>query len=464
MIEIVSDSYLRIKNLPADWEEALSNLVSIENEKKSVAIKEHIWGAYDMPDRITPAQKIGDYFILPRGFKGQLLERLQRHNVEYTFTDKEISNKNIIEYKSNITLRPLQDIAKKSIIDNSQGLIMASPGFGKTTVSLDTICELQQFSIVLVDKSDLAKQWIKRGAEQFNLDIGLIGDGEFNIKPVTVAIMQTLRSRQDELDRDNFWFLWGCVFYDEQHHSSSETYYEIVNKFPAKFRIGISATKGKSDSKEKLSELIFGQVIFEDKTNNLKPSIQRIKTNFKFDYKPTKKIGRKVIKNNYQDLLNSLIEDDNRNNQIAKKISSEQECAHLIVSRRLQHLENIKNESINLGFPPEKCFMLTGKQSSDERLEIAELADKGNIAIFSTVADEGLDIPRLDRIHLVFPSKNHETIRQQVGRGLRNHENKTETIVYDYVDMSIGVIRNQWRNRMIKYYKENDFPIECYDY
>ena len=90
------------------------------------------------------------------------------------------------------------------------------------------------------------------------------------------------------------------------------------------------------------------------------------------------------------------------------------------------------------------------------------MADSGSIAIFSTVADEGLDIPRLDRIHLVFPSKNHETTRQQVGRGLRNHPDKDKTIIYDYVDLNIPVTTNQWRNRMTKYYKPNKFPIEIH--
>lgn len=463
MIDIIYDSHLRISGLPTEWENSLINLVSIENDKKKQALREHLWNAHKMPDRITPAEREGDNLIIPRGFKTELLERLKSAETDFTFQDESVGNSIDIKFNRNVELRPQQKIAKDAFLKDRSGLIMASPGFGKTTVALDCVCEIQQKTIILVDKADLARQWINRAKEQFDLDVGLIGDGEFEEKEVTVAIMQTLRSRQDELTKDNFWYKWGCVIYDEQHHSSSDTYYEIVNMFPAKYRIGISATKGKSEAKERIAELVFGPVIFEDTTNNLKPNIYRIKTDFDFDYRPTERVGGKVIKNNYQDLLAALIDDEARNLQIAKKIAQEPSHAHLVVSRRLQHLENIRDKVIELGFDPDRCLHLTGKQGSSTRIEIAKRADEGNIVIFSTVADEGLDIPRLDRIHLVFPSKNHETIRQQVGRGLRNHPDKSETIVYDYTDMSIGVIRNQWRNRMTKYYKKNDFPIECYD-
>jgi len=295
------------------------------------------------------------------------------------------------------------------------------------------------------------------------MELGLIGDKEWNEMPITVATLQTLRSREEQLNDSDFWNLWGAVFYDESHHASSDTYYRIINKFPAKYRIGLSATKGKTKAKEKISELVFGNVIFEDKTNNLKPKIYKVSTGFKFDYEATEKIGNRVKRNNYQKLITTLVEDENRNYLVAEKISSQLENAHLVISRRLKHLEDIMEKSIELGFPEENCYMLTGKESSDERIRIAKLADAGSVAIFSTVADEGLDIPRLDRIHLPFPSKNHETIRQQVGRGLRNHPDKHHTIVYDYVDVNIGVARNQWRNRMNKYYKPNGFSIEVYE-
>jgi superfamily II DNA or RNA helicase len=460
LIDITIDNYLKIDGIPDSWVGSLSDLVSIPNEEKQRAIKEHVWGAENMPDRLTSLEQEEGLTIVPRGARQEIIKRLSDALVDYQINDKRIEAPVSVSADLEIELRPKQKEALESIIANEQGLVMASPGFGKTTLGLYAMCEIKQKTIILIDKTELAKQWIDRAKEQFNIELGLIGDKEWEEKDITVATLQTLRSREEDLDKEDFWKRWGAVFYDESHHASSETYYRIINKFPAKYRIGLSATKGKTKAREKISELVFGHVIFEDKTNNLKPTIHKVHTEFNFDYQGTEKVGNKVKRNNYHKLISSLIEDTSRNNLIAEKISSEPGCAHLVISRRLQHLEDIKQAVISLGFDEDKCYMLTGKESSDQRLAVAKKADEGSIAIFSTVADEGLDIPRLDRIHLVFPSKNHETTRQQVGRGLRNHNDKKETIVLDYVDSNVGVMRNQWRNRMIKYYKPNDFPIE----
>jgi superfamily II DNA or RNA helicase len=464
LIKITENNYLIVEGLPDNWKKPLNELVSVKNEKKETAQKEMIRGAEYMSDRVYFIEEEENCLKIPRGFKSELLERLDKYGADYDTFDIRNSNDNLSsDYHSNIDLRPKQKEAKQAIIENEQGLVMASPGFGKTTTALDTMLHLGQKTLILIDKSELAKQWIDRAKEQFNLELGLIGDGDFKELDITVATLQTLRSRSEQLTEEGFWNKWGAIFYDESHHASSETYYDIINRFPAKFRIGLSATKGKSPSREKISEFIFGPVIFEDKSNQLIPTVHRISTSFEFDYKPTDFINGRRVQNNYQKLVNALIADEGRNQLIADRINSEPSCAHLIISRRLNHLEALKEAVEAGGFPSERTYMLTGKESADERIRIAKLADSGSIAIFSTVADEGLDIPRLDRIHLVFPSKNHETTRQQVGRGLRNHDDKTETIICDYVDIEIPVTKNQWRNRMTKYYKPNKFPIEIHD-
>jgi len=466
LIEIKVTNFIEVRGLPDKWVASLAKLVSVENEKKATAISEHTYGAEYLPDRLTYLEDQGDYITLPLGFEKELTTRLTETKTPY----KRLRCTNFVSSKSytdhdTIALRDRQPEAKQAMLDNKHGLIMASPGFGKTTVGLHAILEIGQRTIILVDKTELAKQWIVRAKEQFGIDIGLIGDNQWNEQDITVATLQTLRSREEQLNNENFWDRWGVVVYDESHHAgSSDSYFNIVSKFKADRRYGLSATKGKSQQKSKVAELVFGPVLFEDKTNQLIPTVHRVKTNFQFEYRGTDIINGKRVQNNYQAMIKELIADIDRNKLIASKINNEPNCAHLVISRRLQHLEDVQSAVIEAGFDPKRCFMLTGKESSDRRLEVGRMADSGSIAIFSTVADEGLDIPRLDRIHLPFPSKNHETTRQQVGRGLRNHPDKDETIIYDYVDLEVSVMRNQWRNRLNRYYRPNKFPIESYEF
>jgi superfamily II DNA or RNA helicase len=74
------------------------------------------------------------------------------------------------------------------------------------------------------------------------------------------------------------------------------------------------------------------------------------------------------------------------------------------------------------------------------------------------VADEGVDIPRLDRLHLTWPGRKERILTQQIGRVLREHPDKHETIVFDYVDGE-GMLANQARIRLNAYRKAG-YPIE----
>jgi ATP-dependent helicase IRC3 len=107
------------------------------------------------------------------------------------------------------------------------------------------------------------------------------------------------------------------------------------------------------------------------------------------------------------------------------------------------------------------CYNLTGKEGLERRMEIYELADAGNCAVFSTlgVAGEALDIPRLDRIHLAFPMKNEETVWQVIGRGARLHENKDSCIIFDYKD-EVEVLKNQHLHRLRKVYQKRELEVQ----
>ncbi len=58
------------------------------------------------------------------------------------------------------------------------------------------------------------------------------------------------------------------------------------------------------------------------------------------------------------------------------------------------------------------------------------------VLIGSTIADEGLDIPCLDVLILAGSGKTSTRAFQRVGRVLRLHANKTNAIVYDFIDMN----------------------------
>ncbi len=455
MINLYLDTHIQLNKdeLKPEWIAGLHEVISIPNEQKDRAIKEHVWGATSLPDNISLVENENSYIYLPRGFEKELKSHLDKADRDYKTIDATIYkpyDDQIFPSEPKFKQGQLEAIEK--IISHRQGIINAAPGKGKTVIGLGAISKLKARTLIIVDKKNIAQQWIDRGKEHFDLDVGFIGDGVWDEKFITVALQQTLWSRFEKLDK-KFWNSFSVVIADECHHLSSNTLQQIVSRFPAAYRIGLSATPGKTPAKERLSELILGPILYEDHSLDVSPKVIKRYTGFEFDYQPTEKIGRKVKRNNYQMLVKELVQDKERNLLVASDIIKNVENCNLIVSSRLNHLNNLRALTIYLGFPEERCWMLTGKESLDERMEVYEKADKAKCAIFSTIANEALDIPRLDCLYICFPSRNPQTLKQIVGRLTRPHEDKSEALIYHYIDENIGILNSQWQTALRKLYQ-----------
>lgn len=81
--------------------------------------------------------------------------------------------------------------------------------------------------------------------------------------------------------------------------------------------------------------------------------------------------------------------------------------------------------------------------------------------LFATysLAKEGLDIPRLDRLFLATPVKYHATVIQSIGRIARTFEGKEAPICYDFVDNGIGYCVKAYEERCRHYRKARAYFV-----
>ena len=101
---------------------------------------------------------------------------------------------------------------------------------------------------------------------------------------------------------------------------------------------------------------------------------------------------------------------------------------------------------------------MTSKTGKAERKQAIEDMREGNLRyLFATysLAKEGLDIPRLDRLFMVTPQKDSAVIVQSVGRVARTFPGKEQPVVYDYVD-AIRSMQKAFKTRCTSYRK-----IDC---
>jgi superfamily II DNA or RNA helicase len=164
----------------------------------------------------------------------------------------------------------------------------------------------------------------------------------------------------------------------------------------------------------------------------------------------------------YDQMLTGLFNDENRNRLIIETLSHEAMNGHscLVLSQRISHLKTL-DTMLSSGFPSIRSAIITGKEGRAFRQQALDLMRSGELdVLFSCrLADEGLDIPRLDRLFIVAPIRSASRLIQQIGRIKRPFPGKKDAVVYDFLDDCISLAKSQFYTRSAVY-KSQNIPIE----
>jgi superfamily II DNA or RNA helicase len=459
MIKVRIDNRLHVRksDLPVGHEAAIKQRLTIPNGARAKAIKLRQWGAEDMPEAFYLYADAGPFLILPRGYAAELRAGLQLagHDVAW---DDQTSAPSLSLHESiagSPILRPEQEVACQAILRNRQGVLEAPTSAGKTVVVLEAWRRTGLRGLILVEKAGLAKQWRERAREHLGIETGMIGEGEWDEKPLTIAMMQTLYRR--EIGED--WFRrWGFTACDEAHHiGSASTYNELVKRICSRYLVGVTATPLGGQWEQPFLTHVLGPIFHITTPETLRkaglrvtPLVKRVHTGWSWTPASAREENLVDTKTIYRYVIKALESDQDRIDLIARTIIAQPpRCAQLVVSKRLGYLGSLRTALERLGYQGD-IYMMRGEESGDRRTEIARLADGGDCVILATVADEGVDIPRLDRLHMVWAQRKELTITQQIGRVLRTHPEKREVVVFDYVDDE-GMLMSQARARAMVY-------------
>ncbi len=388
---------------------------------------------------------------IPIGFLETFISILRDHRINF-----EIKNLLTIQQpkkliKSSIKLRDYQTKALGDMIKRHRGVLVAPCGAGKTVIALSLIHKRQQKTLILVHTLDLLKQWSNQIENFLNQKCGVVGGGKKDCEQdITVATVQTLvrdRTLLIKLQKKI-----GCLIVDECHHVPASTFTKLVGKMRPNFLYGFSATPHREDGLSPVMHLFLGPTLHQIKSEELqkneqliRPDLKIIQTDFEFDYNHEEL-------DSYQRLIEALINDSKRNLAIKNELLEHQNSFNLILSQRVSHCHQLHTM---LSFTGINSRVITGKTPKEEREAILEEIRQGrNHYLFATqLADEGLDIRRLDKIWLVTPSRNTSRIEQRIGRIMRLFDGKNNACVYDFVDRKVKLLEKQFKTRYYKVYK-----------
>lgn len=491
-IPTVIDSHVRVDGnlLGDDLANRIFDELTILNPDWVEAKRRGAWDLADIPKWIilgelgTGTATNGDEVVMPRGYAKEYKLLLREHGHSVYWLDRRKWAHGPAFGVEEFKYRDHQPAAVKAIIKHEFGIYEAPTGSGKSTVGCAVIWKTHpRKSLILVDKIELLHQWQQMLARHAGapLDmIGQIGDGKWDERRITVATVQTLRKREEQLSQE--WYdQFDLVILDECHHVTAETIQKLIQRFRARIRVGMSATPDRQDERFNITLDILGDVFYSDSEDELReagiitaPKVFRIKTSFKFAYwgdhhsdkkgncdKPGCKINRyHAHKSNYQKLLTALETSRGRNALVASCLLSQVqsgEHVHLVISDHVEHLKHLMaayehvSSALNGSQPP--IYFLTGQTPKKQRREILEaLATADNAILFSTVAKEAVDIPRIDRIYLPYPGKQPAATEQKIGRGTRAMIGKGTTYIFDFADLNVIVLARHFRNRRYKVY------------
>jgi superfamily II DNA or RNA helicase len=431
-----------LEDIPLDLERIVKARLTIDNPKYISAKKYGRWIGKKLKPTLRYYESVPDGLRFPRGFANQAVLLCR----EFLQETPKIFDKRLLlpeeDFVFQGSLRPYQESALLDAKKRSLGVLEAGTGSGKTVMALAIIAVRKQPALIVVHTKELLYQWQERIKEFLHCSAGLVGDGHFDVQPITVAIVNTARKRVQEL-APNF----GHLVVDECHRVPAALFTDVVSNFAGHYLLGLSATAFRSD--EGLTKLInfyMGELFHKVNQEELhatgaivKPELVRRKTTFQYHY-----CG------DYQPLITALIQDVKRNQQIVDDVARESRKKNsgiqLLVSDRVSHCQvfekGLKAQNVDVA-------LLTGQTAADQRAAIVENVQSGQVKVLVATLQligEGFDCPGLSNLFLTTPITFEGRLLQVLGRIMRPAKGK-QAKVYDYVDEAVYVLKRSADSR-----------------
>jgi superfamily II DNA or RNA helicase len=438
--------------------------MTIANPEYAKKVRMNFWLG-NTPRAINLYEQNGGSLILPFGTLRNLPTCITE-NSYFTSSFKEAID---ISYGgADVPLYDYQKLAVEAMYKAKYGILQSPAGSGKTQMGIALVKKFGKKALWLTHTIDLLRQ-SKARAERYTNDtlIGTITEGKVDIGAgITFATIQTMC----KLDLARYKDEWDVIIVDECHRCSGTPtamtqFYKVLNSLAARHKIGLSATVHRSDGMIEATYALLGHVTYavpEEAVGDkiMKVGIEPIATGVEINRKCLNTDGTL----NYAKLISYLTECEARNEVITEALISERNRSCLILSDRLEHLEQLMNslpQSMR-----DQAVMVSGKMTTkkgkaerEQAIEDMRTGEKKYLFATYSLAKEGLDIPRLERLFLTTPQKDYAVITQSIGRTARVFEGKSNPIAYDFVD-NIAYLVKAYKKRCATYRKNGCYFME----
>jgi superfamily II DNA or RNA helicase/HKD family nuclease len=362
---------------------------------------------------------------------------------EIYLKQKEYAKKSTVPRISQYILKPnkmqvsaIQAIDKIRQKGANKALIVSATGTGKTYLSAFDLRNYNpQRALFIVHREQIAKQALESYRNVFGdtRSMGLLSGTSKDIdKDFVFSTVQTLSKDEvlQSFDKNQF----DYIIIDEVHKAGALSYQKIISYFKPSFLLGMTATPERNDEFN-IFKMFDYNIAYEIRLQ------QALEENLlcPFHY-----FGITDITVNGNDLDENTefkyLVDDERVKHIIDKINFYGFCGQrvkgLVFCSDKREARELSNKINELGY---KTLVLTGESSQQERedaIQRLEQDERTNCLDYLFTVDifnEGVDIPAVNQVVMLRPTKSAIIFVQQIGRGLRKYKDKEYVIIIDFV-------------------------------
>jgi len=371
--------------------------------------------------------------------------------------------------------RPFQSEALAAWRDaKGRGVVVLPTGAGKSHVAVLAIDDKRRSALVVAPTLDLVRQWYDLLRTSFACDVGIVGGGSYELKPLTVTTYDSAC-----LHMNHFGARFGLVVFDECHHLPGPSYQLAAEFCLAPFRLGLSATPERADGQDaKLARLIGPTVYRKDIVEMTGPYLAEYETvRVEVELSPAERAEYELERGIYLDFIrsqgirmgsprgwNDFIMRSARSvaGQRAMRAYRRQRELSLGAQAKLDYIERLleahRSEKALIftqdnatAYAISKRFLvpiITHQTKVKERSEILERFADGRYRAIATskVLNEGVDVPDASVAIIISGSGSVREHVQRLGRILRRKGDKFATL-YELVSRKTGEVYTSDRRR-----------------
>lgn len=462
-----SGIYVPIKGLSSKAINHLKRLAAFKNPEFYAKLGMRL-PIYNLPRIISCSEMADDYLILPRGCEESAIGFFKDNEIEVDIEDKTTRGISI-EVDFNGELYQEQKLAIEELARHRCGTLYATTAFGKTVTAAAMIARKKVKTLILVHTKALLDQWRERLSEYLLTDFqpeeqprgrgcrkkfrqfGALSSTENTLNgKIDIALLQSCISDNEvkPIVRN-----YGMVIVDECHHAPAVNFERVLREVNARYVYGLTATPIRKDGHQPIIFMQCGEIRYtaDSKSQQAQQSFRRL-----LIPRFTSLRNLNANGNNYAQILDALTENVSRNKLILNDVASNlaEGRPPIILTARTAHVDLLTEQCRKIC---PNVIRLVGNDSAKakrevmEKLSLVPAEDPLVVVATGKYVGEGFDLPRLDTLMLAQPVSWKGLIAQYTGRLHRNYRGKTETRIYDYIDLRVPVCDSMYRKRLHGY-------------